>query len=50
MFSRNVCRFGAGLQCVSSTDAIKREDANEGREHIEDVVQAANPSVGGGQC
>lgn len=50
MLTRNILLPGGGLQCVSSTNAIKRKDANEGREHVEDVVQAADPSVGGGQC
>lgn len=35
------------LQRVSSTDAIKREDADQCREHVEDVVQTADPSVQG---
>jgi CO dehydrogenase/acetyl-CoA synthase delta subunit len=50
MWNRKVWRFGADVQCVSSTNAVKREDADECREHVEDVVQAADPSVGGVRC
>jgi hypothetical protein len=50
MFNRNVCHVGAGLQCVSSTNAIECEDTDQSREHVEDVVQAADPSVGEGLC
>lgn len=33
------------VQRVSTTNPIKRKDADECREHVEDVVQAADPSV-----
>ena len=34
-----------GLQRVSTANSIKREDADECREHVKDVVQTADPSV-----
>lgn len=39
--------YECDLQGISSADAIESKDADERREHVEDVVQSTDPSVQG---
>lgn len=38
--------YSAPVQCPSPADSIEREDADERGEHVEDVIETADPSGG----